>query len=228
MLSLHCHEQASFSCSEQRLFDSCRERDSLCGGFSRCVGSSGRDWWALEHRLSSRGARAWLLCGMWDLLGPGIEPVSLVLESGCLTTGPPGRSKSPKLVLVFTPFTQIIWLHPLLPPGLPLCLSWWRICLQRRSPRFNLWVQSLGLGRSPGKGKGYPLQYSCLENSMDCIVHWVVKSQTGLSDFHCHLSCPQGVKSVITAAPLHKMARGISMWPTLAKGTRRSLLRGFW
>ena len=24
-----------------------------------------------------------------------------------------------------------------------------------------------GLGRSPGKGKGYPLQYSCLENSMD-------------------------------------------------------------
>ena len=30
-----------------------------------------------------------------------------------------------------------------------------------------------GLGRSPGKGKGYPLQYSGLENSMDCIVHGV-------------------------------------------------------
>ena len=28
-----------------------------------------------------------------------------------------------------------------------------------------------GLGRSPGEGKGYPLQYSGLENSMDCIVH---------------------------------------------------------
>ena len=27
-----------------------------------------------------------------------------------------------------------------------------------------------GLGRSPGEGKGYPLQYSGLENSMDCIV----------------------------------------------------------
>ena len=27
-----------------------------------------------------------------------------------------------------------------------------------------------GLGRSPGEGKGYPLQYSHLENSMDCIV----------------------------------------------------------
>ena len=28
-----------------------------------------------------------------------------------------------------------------------------------------------GLGRSPGEGSGYPLQYSGLENSMDCIVH---------------------------------------------------------
>ena len=41
-----------------------------------------------------------------------------------------------------------------------------------------------GLGRSPGEGKGYPLQYSGLENSMDCIVHGVAKSQTQLSDFH--------------------------------------------
>ena len=32
-----------------------------------------------------------------------------------------------------------------------------------------------GLGRSPGEGKGYPLQYSGLENSMDCIVHGVTK-----------------------------------------------------
>ena len=39
------------------------------------------------------------------------------------------------------------------------------------------------LGRSPGEGKGYPLQYCGLENSMDCIVHGVAKSQTGLSDF---------------------------------------------
>ena len=35
-----------------------------------------------------------------------------------------------------------------------------------------------GLGRSPGEGKGYPLQYFGLENSMDCIVHGVAKSQT--------------------------------------------------
>ena len=32
-----------------------------------------------------------------------------------------------------------------------------------------------GLGRCPGEGKGYPLQYSGLENSMDCIVHWVAE-----------------------------------------------------
>ena len=40
------------------------------------------------------------------------------------------------------------------------------------------------LGRSPGEGKGYPLQYSGLENSMDSIVHGVTKSRTQLSDFH--------------------------------------------
>ena len=39
------------------------------------------------------------------------------------------------------------------------------------------------LGRSPGEGKGYPLQYSGLENSMDCIVQGVAKSRTQLSDF---------------------------------------------
>ena len=43
-----------------------------------------------------------------------------------------------------------------------------------------------GLGRSPGEGNGYPVQYSGLENSMDCRVHRVVKSQTQLSDFHFH------------------------------------------
>ena len=44
-----------------------------------------------------------------------------------------------------------------------------------------------GLGRAPGEGKGYPLQYSGLENSMDCIFHGVTKSQTRLSNFHASL-----------------------------------------
>ena len=34
------------------------------------------------------------------------------------------------------------------------------------------------LGRSPGEGKGYPLQYPGLENSMDCMVHGVTKNTT--------------------------------------------------
>ena len=43
-----------------------------------------------------------------------------------------------------------------------------------------------GLGRSPGEGKGSPLQYSGLENSKDCVVHGVAKSRTQLNDFHFH------------------------------------------
>ena len=44
-----------------------------------------------------------------------------------------------------------------------------------------------GTGRSPGGGNGYPLQYSCLENSMDrearqAIVHGVARSQTRLRE----------------------------------------------
>ena len=49
-----------------------------------------------------------------------------------------------------------------------------------------------GLGRSSGEGKSYSLQYSGLENSIDCIVHGVAKSQTRLSDFHfSHLAGPK-------------------------------------
>ena len=41
-----------------------------------------------------------------------------------------------------------------------------------------------GSGRSPGEGKGYPLQYSGLENSVDCVVKGLAKTGTRLSDFH--------------------------------------------
>ena len=41
-----------------------------------------------------------------------------------------------------------------------------------------------GLGRSPGEGKGYLLQYSGLENSMDCIIHGVAKSRTRRNYFN--------------------------------------------
>ena len=41
-----------------------------------------------------------------------------------------------------------------------------------------------GSGRSPGEGNGYLLQYSGLENSLDCIVHGVTKNWTQLSNFN--------------------------------------------
>ena len=47
-------------------------------------------------------------------------------------------------------------------------------------------VQSLGWEDPLEKGKGHPLQYPGLENSMDCIVCGVTKSRTQLSDFHFH------------------------------------------
>ena len=49
---------------------------------------------------------------------------------------------------------------------------------QCETPRFDPWV-----GKIPGEGKGYPLQYS-LENSLGCIVYGVAKSWTGLNDCH--------------------------------------------
>ena len=46
------------------------------------------------------------------------------------------------------------------------------------------WVQFLVWEDPLEKGKRYPLQYSGLENSMDCIVHGVAKSWTMLSNFY--------------------------------------------
>ena len=43
-----------------------------------------------------------------------------------------------------------------------------------------------GLGRSPGEEKGYPLQYSGLQNSTDCVDHGITNSQTQLSNFLTH------------------------------------------
>ena len=58
---------------------------SVARGLSSC-GSR-----ALECRLSSYGARASLLHGMWELPGPGLEPLSPALAGGFLTTAPPGK-----------------------------------------------------------------------------------------------------------------------------------------
>ena len=52
---------------------------------------------------------------------------------------------------------------------------------------WETWVQSLGWEDLLEKEKGYPLQYSGVVNSRDCIVHGVTKSQTRLNNLHFHL-----------------------------------------
>ena len=86
--TLHCSAQASH-CSG---FSCCRAR--ALGAWASVVvarGLSSCSSWALEHRLSSCGARAQLLRGMWDLPGPGLEPVFPALAGRFLTTAPPGK-----------------------------------------------------------------------------------------------------------------------------------------
>ena len=48
------------------------------------------------------------------------------------------------------------------------------------------------VGRSSGEGNGYPLQYSDLENTIDCTVHGVAKNRTWLTNVHFHfIGSPQ-------------------------------------
>ena len=86
--TLHCCAQAShcggFSCRGAQALGArasvvVARRLSICGSQ------------ALECRLSSCGTRAQLLRGMWDLPGPGLEPVSPALAGRFLTTAPPGK-----------------------------------------------------------------------------------------------------------------------------------------
>ena len=80
-----------------------------------------------------------------------------------------------------------------------------------------------GLGRSPGEEKGYPLQYSSLENSMDCIVHGVTKSQTQLIDshFHCHfqsqIRCLHAPLCMVLCDPMVCSPPGSSVWEALIR-----------
>ena len=96
-LGLCCCAQAFFSCSKQGLLSSFGARASHCGGFSCCStralgcldfsgchmgchmahGLSSWGFWALEGGLSSCGALAELLRGMWDLPRQGINPCPL-------------------------------------------------------------------------------------------------------------------------------------------------------
>ena len=78
----------------------CGAQASHCGDFSCCGARALGVWasvvvahrlsscgsWALERKLSSCGARAQLLCSMWDFPKLGLEPMSPALAGGFLTT----------------------------------------------------------------------------------------------------------------------------------------------
>ena len=102
----------------------CSLQASHCSGFSCCGGGALGMWasvvaarrlsscgsWALERRLSSCGAQAQLLRGMWDLPGPGIEPVSPALASGFLTTCYPGSPSLFKIIIIIIIFNFWVYL----------------------------------------------------------------------------------------------------------------------
>ena len=77
-----------------RAFSSCGERGPLLiavRGPLTIAASLVAEHRLQTHRLSSRGSRAQLLRGMWDLLRPGLEHVSPALAGRLSTTAPPGK-----------------------------------------------------------------------------------------------------------------------------------------
>ena len=88
------------SCSEQELLFIAVHR-LLIGVASlvsehrpRFMGFSSCGLHALELGLNSCGVQALVSCSMWNLHGPGIEPMSPALAGGFLSTVPPGKSKT--------------------------------------------------------------------------------------------------------------------------------------
>ena len=110
-----------------------------------------------------------------DLPVSGINPRSHALQADSLPSELPGKPVRSHSCLLFPYF---------------LCQYWFRKgkhcdSVGKESACNVGDLGSIpGLGRSPGEGKGYQLQYSGLENSMDCTVHGVTESWTQLSGFH--------------------------------------------
>ena len=106
-----------------------------------------------------------------DLPNPEIEPRSPALQIDSLPTEPQGKPHTTDTVYKNrVPGGSVVKNPPQ--------------CRRHGGPEFDPWVA----GGSPGEDNGNPLQYCCLENSMDrgaggATVHGVAKSQTRLSDF---------------------------------------------
>ena len=112
-------------------------------------GLSSHGLWALERRLSSCGAWAQLLAGMWHLPGPGLEPMSPALAGGFLTTVPPGKS----CFRVFFKNIHFIQLTHIIQFTLLQCtIQWFLVCSQN----FATIVINFRTFSSPQKETSHP------------------------------------------------------------------------
>ena len=125
-----------------------------CAGFS-CCGAWVLGVWAsvvVARGLSSCGAQASLLRGMWDLPQPGIEPVSPALAGGFLTTEPPGKSQ----ILINYKGDQSIFT---VKKSADTLLIQWSMLI----PQVTGWISSIcHLTRCNEKNATSLLWYSCL------------------------------------------------------------------
>ena len=93
----------------------------------------------------------------------------------------------------------------------------------------------LELGRSLGERNCYLLQYSGLENSIDCIVHRVAKSRTRLSDLHflfsceitCGLASPNLIYHSLSSALLPLPITCLTLQPAVCQASSRTLTDSF-
>ena len=163
MLGLHCFGWAFSSCGEWGLlFVTVHRLLTVVASLLWSMGSRHTDLSsccspALELGLSGCGTRAYLLCGMWDLPRPGMEPESPALAGRFLFTAPRGKSKQ----LIFVSVSLKYSSFTLLCEGFPGGSDGKKSACSAGDPG-----SIPGSGRSPGEGNSYPLQYSCLENSV--------------------------------------------------------------
>ena len=123
-------------------------------------------WVAISYSKGSSQPRDWTCTSSISFTG-----------SGVFSTVPPGKQVDMKsfIVFIFFFFLVFIWFSGVI-------LRYWGFPCGSAGKESACSVGDLGsipvLGISPGEGKGYPLQYSSLENSMDCIVHGIAESDT--------------------------------------------------
>ena len=161
MLCFHCCLWAFSSCEEQELLFSCHVQASQCGDIS-CFRAR-----AIGLRVSIAvvpGLSRSVACGIFPEQGSNLCP----LAGRFLTTGPLGKSHN--IIYIYIYFKIL---------SSNCSLGFLHGSAGKESTCTVGDLGSIpGLGRSPGEGKGYPLQYSDLENPMNCIVYGVEKSRT--------------------------------------------------